>query len=164
MFSKAWQAVAFVGFILIAIVFVFGGEGQPVGVSNAVDVAQQKGSERSVAGENTTFAAAPTPQAPQINEGANASGGFADFEIQEYGTPQFDPTPGDDAGWGTPVQGATGQSGQRSPAQNAVLPQGPPPPGVRDPSKAPPRIIPHDPSNDPDLAADVSRALARRSR
>ncbi len=152
MFPKASHALAFVGAVLVFVVLVFGADEQPVGISNAVEAAQNSAQQRAAreGGQAVANEIDPDTDAAAFDEFNTGPVGFDDFEIQQYGAPQIDVAPRKVAAR------ASGPSARRT-----DLPQGPPPPGMRDFAKAPPRIIPKDPSSDPDLQADLDAALKR---
>lgn len=160
MFSKPWQSLAFVGGILVLVVIIFGGEGQPSGLSSAVEVAQSSAERRSGQGDETAVPSVPDSEVAQFEDtgAGDQAEGFADFEIQEYGAPQLNPSPGN-----APAASSGGISSSNAFA-SANQAQGAPSGGTRNGATYRPRIMPLDPSDDPNLSADIRAALDKKAR
>lgn len=150
MFPKPWQSLALVGFVLLFVVLIFDGEERPAGISNVVDAAQnsaqQRAQEDDQAAPTDELAEAPT----SFEDAENSADDFNAYEIEDYGAPQVSAAPRD------PAVSQPGAAVRR-----ADWPKGPPAPGTRNTVNAPPRIIPKDPSKDPDLQADLDAALKK---
>lgn len=163
MFSKPWQSLAFVGGILVLVVIIFGGEGQPSGLSSAVEVAQSSAERRSGQGDETAVPPVPASEVAQFEDtgAGDQAEGFADFEIQEYGAPQLNPSPGN-APAASP--GASSRNSSSNTFASANQAQGAPSGGTRNGATYRPRIMPLDPSDDPNLSADIRAALDKKAR
>lgn len=103
MFPKAWQSVAFVGFILLLIAMVFGNEDASSGIANMAGAGSNNAAGQPVSQPESQAAPAAQTASPDFDERAeDAVSGFADFQIEEYGAPQLDPTPAGTSDWGSP--------------------------------------------------------------
>lgn len=158
MFSKPWQSLAFVGGVLVLVVIIFGSGDRPTGLSSAVEVAQNSAAQRASSNDEISAQPASAEAAPQFDDAPvtdtaaeDGSNGFADFQIEQYGAPQASAAPANPGGW-APNNTASGSD----------RPQGPPPPGMRNSANATPRILPQDPSTDPNLIADLRRVLDKK--